>query len=91
MTPEALVQRAEAFASWDCTPSEATSIVRGIETPQLADFLSEAHNRLDAHAKQWALGQPDVPNWIGAAHPRAPYELREKTQILEMEWRARHD
>ena len=90
MAPDSLTDQIEAFVDWDLDPEAAIPIARSIPTGQLAEFFGQARTRLDDLAKQWARGQADVPHWIGAAHPRAPYELRRKTEILEMEWRARH-
>jgi hypothetical protein len=91
LSSEELEKLAETFASWECPEDhEAVRIARSIPTEQLAEFLRKASARLDALAKEWARQQKDVPHWIGAAHPRAPYELKRKRELLETEWRIRN-
>ena len=90
MPGDPLSQQVEAFVAWGTDPDDAIPIVRNVDPPDFHEFKRQCHGRLDELAKQGASEQDDVPNWIGAAHPRAPWNLRRKLEILEMEWRVRN-
>ena len=91
-TPDdSLQQQIEAFASWDTDEMAVIPIVRGIDAARFPEFYRQARTRLDERAKEWAQAQETVPDWIGAAHPLAPWELRMKVEALDIEWRGRHD
>lgn len=91
ITAKELARRVDQFVSPETEPDDAIPLVRKIPTEQLAEFFSNARSRLDAQAKEYAATQEQVPNWIGAAHPLAPYEVRRKVELLETEWRMRHN
>jgi hypothetical protein len=91
MPDDALQQQIEAFASWDNDERAVIPIVRSVEATRFQEFYRHAHTRLDQRAKEWAKTQETVPDWIGASHPLAPWELRKKVEALEVEWRSRNN